>query len=78
MKEWNEAVVSRGVFSEELQLSDSPVLGDWNVSVTVDKQTFNKTILVAAYVLPKFLVDIKAPEHVTFQENIIAVQIEAT
>lgn len=78
VKEWNEAAAPRGVFSEELKLSDSPVLGNWNISVTVDRQTFNKTVLVASYVSPKFLIDIKAPEHVTFQENMIAVQIEAT
>lgn len=60
----------------ELKLSDSPVLGNWNISVTIHGQTYNKTIEVAEYVYPKFIVDIKTPKHITFKENLIPVHID--
>lgn len=77
MKEWKSITATRGVFTGELELSKNPVLGNWNVSVKIHGQTFNKTFQVARYVLPKFLVNIQAPKHVTFDENIITVNVQA-
>ncbi|KAJ8965945.1 hypothetical protein NQ317_008000, partial [Molorchus minor] len=63
VKEWRKIEALRGVFTGELRLGNSPV--------------FSKNIEVAEYIMPKFMVKIQAPKHVTFKENIISVNIEA-
>jgi CD109 antigen len=65
------------VFSGELQLPQSPVLGDWNITVVVMDQSFYKTFQVAEYVLPKFEVTIDAPGHATFKDSHIVATIHA-
>ncbi|GJQ86520.1 hypothetical protein Trydic_g10420 [Trypoxylus dichotomus] len=77
VKEWRDVSIPRGVFSGELHLSDSPVLGTWTITVIVHEQKYSKTIDVALYVLPKFMIKIDAPKHITFLENIITTQITA-
>lgn len=76
VKEWRNAVIPNGVFFSELKLATSPVLGSWNISVRLHKQTYNKTFEVAQYIVPKFLIDIDAPDHMTFQENILTAHIK--
>lgn len=63
------------MFTGELKLSESPVLGNWNISVNIHGQIYNKTIEVAEYVYPKFVVDIQTDKHVTFKENVINVLV---
>lgn len=70
--------LTRGVYTGELELSKGPVLGDWIISSVVNGQTYNKTFEVASYILPKFLIHIQAPNHVTFQDNIITANIQTT
>lgn len=76
VKEWKRVEATRGVFSGDLKLSENPVLGTWNISVVIHGQTYNKAIEVAEYVLPKFMVNIQTPKHVTFKENVITVNID--
>ncbi|VVC42395.1 Alpha-2-macroglobulin, thiol-ester bond-forming,Alpha-macroglobulin, receptor-binding,Alpha-2- [Cinara cedri] len=78
VKHWSRALTTRGVFASEFQLSESPVLGDWNVTVTVLDQVFHKTFLVAEYILPKFEVTVNVPEHSTFKQSVISATIHAT
>ncbi|XP_023015119.2 thioester-containing protein 1 allele R1 isoform X1 [Leptinotarsa decemlineata] len=75
VKEWRGVEVIKGVFTGDLKLSESPVLGNWNISVTIHGQTYNKTVEVAKYIYPKFFVDITTDKHVTFRNNIIRAQI---
>ncbi|XP_034936868.1 CD109 antigen-like isoform X2 [Chelonus insularis] len=77
VKQWNRPPISRGVFSGELELSASPVLGNWKIVANVVDQTFEKEFEVAEYVLPKFQVSINAPKHATFKEGKIAATISA-
>jgi CD109 antigen len=73
VKQWSRALTTKGVFSEDFLLSQSPVLGDWNITVVVMDQYFYKTFQVAEYVLPKFEVTIDSPAHATFKDsNIVA------
>lgn len=76
VKEWNGVFARNGVFGGELLLSESPVLGNWNISVTISGQQYNKTVEVASYVLPKFIIDIQAPKHMTFTENILTAHVQ--
>ncbi|XP_030765290.1 CD109 antigen [Sitophilus oryzae] len=76
VKEWRDIEATKGVFSDEIKLSESPVLGNWNISVTIHGQTYSKSVEVAEYILPKFIVDIDVPKHVTFREKILPVAID--
>lgn len=69
IKQWLDAEPVKGVYSNELQLSDLPVLGDWTIQVDVMGQKFTKTVEVAEYVLPKFEVTIDTPKFATFKDG---------
>ncbi|XP_074100031.1 CD109 antigen isoform X1 [Cotesia typhae] len=77
IKQWNRPPIIRGIFSGELTLSESPVLGDWKIVANVGDQTFEKEFQVAEYVLPKFEVAINAPKHATFKEGKIVATVSA-
>ncbi|XP_044019727.1 CD109 antigen-like isoform X2 [Aphidius gifuensis] len=77
IKQWNREPISRGIFTGEIELSTSPVLGDWNIIAKIGDQTFEKGFQVAEYVLPKFEVTIDAPEHSTFKEGKIPITVHA-
>lgn len=42
----------------------------------INGQQYNKTIEVANYIFPKFVIDIQAPKHITFSENILTAHIQ--
>lgn len=65
------------MFNGELELSKSPVLGDWTIVALVENEQVEKKFLVAEYVLPKFEVTISTPEHVTFKEGKIVATVNA-
>lgn len=67
----------QGVFASELQLSDQPVLGDWNITAVVTGQSFSKTFQVAEYILPKFEVLVDLPTYLTFNESKMVATIKA-
>ncbi|CAG0914373.1 unnamed protein product [Notodromas monacha] len=77
VKQFKRAFTNRGVFSGEVELSDQPVLGDWNITVTVLGQEFSKTFKVAEYILPKFEVDIDLPPFATFRNSEVTAVITA-
>ncbi|XP_031630826.1 CD109 antigen-like isoform X2 [Contarinia nasturtii] len=66
---------SRGIVSEELQLSSYPVLGDWYITVEVMGEVKKYKFEVAEYVLPKFDVTIDTPKHQYFQDGKIRATI---
>ncbi|XP_020282986.1 CD109 antigen-like isoform X2 [Pseudomyrmex gracilis] len=77
IKQWNRPSVTHGIFSSELELSQSPILGNWKIVATVGDQTFEKDFEVAEYVLPNFEVTIDSPKHVQFKESKIVTTIHA-
>ncbi len=77
MKQFKKAFTNKGVFSGEVELSDQPVLGDWNITVIVLGQEFSKSFKVAEYVLPKFEVDVSVPTYATFKESEVTAAITA-
>ena len=62
VKQFNDVTLTKGVFQGELQLSDSPVLGKWNIYVNTGatEESTEKEFEVAEYTLPKFEVTIDA------------------
>ncbi|KAL7293106.1 hypothetical protein TKK_0013261 [Trichogramma kaykai] len=77
IKQWDRPRLHQGIFNGELELSHSPVLGDWEIVANVGNQTFKKSIQVAEYVLPKFEVTIDSALHATFKQGKISVVVHA-
>ncbi|KAK3922691.1 CD109 antigen [Frankliniella fusca] len=77
VKEWRRVPLSRGVFSGELLLSESPVLGDWNITASIQDQHFVQTFQVAEYVLPNFEVTVDVPKDTTYKDGKISATIRA-
>lgn len=72
IKHYENVRLTKGVFKNELQLSDEPVLGTWTIHVKVDGgDEAQKSFEVAEYVLPKFEVIITIKPNVAFNEKTI-------
>lgn len=70
-------IPTKGVFSGDFELSQSPVLGDWMITVKIFDQVFHKSFTVAEYVLPKFEVMIDVPKHATFKDSKIVATVRS-
>lgn len=57
------------MISEELELSDSPVLGEWNIIANIVGEEKHYKFEVAEYVLPKYDVSIDTPNHQYYQQG---------
>nr|BAR45614.1 thioester-containing protein 3 [Scolopendra japonica] len=77
IKQWKRAFTSRGVFNAEMQLSNEPVLGDWNITVLIQDQVYKKSFTVAEYVLPSFEVRVDLPPFVTFNASDMVATVRA-
>lgn len=71
IKQFEKVKLVKGIFSNEFQLSDEPVLGSWMIHVKVDGEESQKTFDVEKYVLPKFEVIIKTKPNLASTEKII-------
>ncbi|RWS08174.1 CD109 antigen-like protein [Dinothrombium tinctorium] len=87
IKDANKNIVKRselqsrksGIISDELLLSDEPVLGDWEIMVDLgENRQFSKEITVAEYVLPAFTVDLSLPSYSTKNASKIVANVKAT
>lgn len=68
----------KGVYQNELQLSDLPVMGVWKIHVKVDDdQDIQKTFDVEEYVLPKFEVSIDTASNVPYKDGVIKATVNA-
>ncbi|XP_055839809.1 ovostatin-like [Episyrphus balteatus] len=69
----------QGVFKGEFQLSKLPVLGEWKIKVEVGGDlAAEKSLDVARYVPPKFLVKINTKSNVAVNEERISLEISAS
>ncbi|XP_067624050.1 thioester-containing protein 1 allele R1 isoform X5 [Eurosta solidaginis] len=78
IKQFKDVKLTKGVFTDEFQLSEQPVLGNWNIEVTIDGQSAEtKTFEVAKYVLPKFEVSIETAKDVAIPDGVIKVTVRS-
>jgi CD109 antigen len=77
IKQFSNVKLFKGVYQNELQLSDSPVLGNWLINIEIDGETKSKEFEVAEYVLPKFEVTVDSPAHTTFKDGKIHATVRA-
>ncbi|KAL7026587.1 hypothetical protein ACKWTF_005088 [Chironomus riparius] len=73
IKQFDKVLCVRGVYAQELQLSEEPVIGVWGIHVMIDDKDsgFVKNFEIAEYVLPKFDVSIVTKGKITKNEDII-------
>jgi CD109 antigen len=78
VKQFSDVALHRGVFSGELQLSDSPVMGNWTFQVKVDDdEEIKKEFIVAEYTLPNFEFSIDADQNVNLKDGKIRAMARA-
>ncbi|XP_077291239.1 CD109 antigen-like isoform X2 [Arctopsyche grandis] len=77
VKKWANVALNKGVFSDEIQVAEFPVYGDWIFEIELNDQLYTKKVLVADFVLPKFLVHIDAPKHIYFKDEKFPVSVRA-
>ncbi|XP_037921191.1 CD109 antigen-like isoform X10 [Hermetia illucens] len=77
IKQLKNIQLTTGVFSDEIQLSELPVLGKWKINVDIDGETRDKEFGVEEYVLPKFEVIVDAEKHAYFEDGKIRATIRA-
>ncbi|XP_073826180.1 CD109 antigen-like [Musca autumnalis] len=66
---------NKGVHRGQFQLSDQPVLGEWNFDITTEgeenQSKISKSFEVAKYVLPKFSVEIETEPEIGLLDKIM-------
>ncbi|CAG2113508.1 unnamed protein product, partial [Medioppia subpectinata] len=77
VKQWTGLTPIRGVVSQELQLSEQPVLGDWAIVVELSGVKHQKAFSVAEYVLPTFDVEVVLPKYTTRDRPDIVATVKA-
>ncbi|XP_018798385.1 PREDICTED: CD109 antigen isoform X2 [Bactrocera latifrons] len=78
IKQLQDVKLIKGVYTGEFQLSEQPVLGDWNIEVVIEGQSpVSKSFEVAKYVLPKFEVSIETAKDVAIPDGIIKVTVRS-
>lgn len=74
-KQFDEIKFYKGVYQNELNLTDSTVLGKWKVEVKVNGEENFKTFEVAEYVLPQLEVIIDTKADIYLKDEIISATI---
>lgn len=77
VKQFDGVKFNKGVYQNELQLSDMPVMGNWKIHVKVDNDETVKTFGVDEYVLPKFEVSITTDNDVCFKDGKVRATVKA-
>lgn len=78
IKQYENVRLLKGVYENELQLSDLPVMGVWKIHVKVDGgDDVTKDFEVAEYILPKYEVIVDSNPHVTFKDGKIVATVRA-
>jgi len=73
IKQYEKIHCIRGVYAQELQLSEEPVLGIWAIHVMINDEDsgFVKNFEIAEYVLPKFDVTLITKSKISKDDDII-------
>lgn len=78
VKQVDDVILIRGFFQGSFKIPEFPVLGEWHISVNVNKQTeVTKMFKVVEYTLPTLEVTIDVNPHITFDDRKIRATILA-
>ncbi|XP_017551199.1 CD109 antigen isoform X2 [Pygocentrus nattereri] len=68
--QWLSVSTVLGTASREFQLSENPPLGKWEIMASVNEVTQVQVFNVHHYVLPKFEVEVEAPEVLYYKDHL--------
>ncbi|XP_036438060.1 CD109 antigen isoform X2 [Colossoma macropomum] len=68
--QWLSVDTVLGTASREFQLSENPPLGKWEMMASVNEVTQKQVFNVHHYVLPKFEVEVEAPEVLYYKDHL--------
>ncbi|XP_072168556.1 CD109 antigen-like [Diadema setosum] len=68
---------SNGIISEEMVMSDFPVLGDWTIKAEAEGQMYEYTFSIEEYILPKFEVTVNLPAAINSSFLSVPVSVSA-
>lgn len=83
VKEYLNVNTMKGVYQNQLQLSNAPVMGQWKITLKLinnyedELDDVLQVFEVAEYVYPKYEVNVITKPDVTFSEEVIRVKINA-
>jgi CD109 antigen len=77
IKQFMNVKVLNGVYQNELQLSESPVLGNWKIHVDLEDEHKSQGFEVAKYVLPKYEVTVETEPYLTLKDEKIVATVRA-
>ncbi|CAD6999787.1 unnamed protein product [Ceratitis capitata] len=77
IKDYRDIRLTNAVYSNHLQLSDYPKMGEWSVNVEVMEETQRSTFEVVEYILPKFVVEIDTAKHAIYKDGKIRATVKA-
>ncbi|XP_065358094.1 thioester-containing protein 1 allele S3-like [Calliphora vicina] len=78
IKQFKDITLTKGVFTEKFKLSQQPVMGEWEIRVTISgkySHQMSKWIDVQLYTLPKFSLHMQAPNNFILAEPHIRAEI---
>ncbi|KAJ6649478.1 CD109 antigen [Pseudolycoriella hygida] len=75
VKLFSNQSTTNGVYSNEIQLSESPALGLWRLTFTSGNEQKSHSFEVGEYVLPTFEVFIESPKHFLYSDEVILANI---
>lgn len=75
IKLFSNQSTANGVYSNEFQLSDLPVMGTWKLTFISGSEEKSHTFEVGEYVLPTFEVFIESPDHVVYDSKVIRANV---
>ncbi len=71
----NQSTANNGVYTNEFQLSDSPVMGYWQLKFIAESEEKSKSFEVGEYVLPTFEAFIESPSHALYSDQVIRANV---
>ncbi|XP_039950216.1 CD109 antigen [Bactrocera tryoni] len=77
IQNYRDVRLTNAVYSNELQLSDYPKMGEWSLNVEVMEESHRGTFEVVEYILPKFVVDIDTAKHAIYKDGKIRANVKA-
>lgn len=75
VKELIGVQLTSAVYSDEMEFSSFPELGEWSINVDVDGEVHTKTFEIAEYIVPKFNVEIDTKKDVAYSDGKISAVI---
>nr|AFY13482.1 MULTIFUNCin [Chthamalus fissus] len=73
--QWKNVETNTGMVQLDMQLTEEPPLGRWNIYAKTSQEKISKSFQVEEYVLPTFEVSVEAPSYIENNERTVTVKV---